>query len=330
MLLALGLPIIVGVLLQNPATDWSLWDAVRDGFDRFMPMGPGGQLGMLQTLVGIAVAATFALMDTVRRGQTVARLNRGRGRRNDALLVRELRLLDRINGIEWLACHLFITACILLTASYWRYGGDGWALNGLTSASLGAWIFIQMQKVRYSTAFAHDVRKADRTRIEHAVEQAAYPLPLDRLASARWTLLATLTLASGASVIALLPVGVAQVVVMGLVALIWFGAAIQSREAAVAYVFQQRLWSWVGHGVAYTFSLLALLITGLASTSLRMNDATPYLIYLGIHTALFALLTLGFAGRGLVKTLHVMTMLAAEKRLVASRRSRKPVVVLLD
>lgn len=329
-LLTFGLLVVVGILIQDPATDWTLRDVVRDGFEGFMPTGPDGQLGMLQTLVGVAVAATIALMDTVRRGQTVARLYRGRGRRADALLVRELRLLDRISGAEWLACNLFITACILLTASYWRYGGDGRSLNGLMSASLGAWIFIQMQKVRHSNAFAHDVHEADRMRIEHAVEQAVYPLPLDRLTSARWTLRATLALASCVSVIALLPVGAAQVVVMGLATLIWVGTAIQTREAAVTRIFQQRPWSWVGHGIAYAFSLLAVLLTGLASTSLRMNDMTPYLIYLGIHTALFVLLTLGFAGRGPVKTLHVMTLLASEKRLVGSRRSRKPVAVLLD
>lgn len=326
---ALGLPVLVGVLIQDPATEWNLWQAVQDGFTKLTRMGRDSQLGLLQTLVGVAVAATITLESTIRRGQAVARLYRDQGQYADALLGRELRLLDRVSGAELMVCNLFVSACFLLTISYWWFGGEGSALSGLVSVSLGAWILIQMRKVRYATAFAHDVVQADRAQVERAVEQAVYPRPVERVVGARGALLLILVLTSAMSVIALLPGGVPAALLV-LTVLVWAGVAHLLRDAVVEYLFQQRLSCWMGISLAFALSNVAVIFTGLVSARLGPNDLTLFVIYLGAHTVMFVLLVLGFSGYGPAKALHVMTLLAAEKRLIAARRSRRAIAVLLD
>lgn len=193
---------LVTIVAEDPASvaQLGLVENVVEGWRRLTGIPDGTRLSLLQTLAGIAVAATIALEATVRRGQALA-LDLRAGT-DQALIAQELRRLDSVTRAEWFTCVVLVAACLLLAGAAWQSDQAGSSLETLIALVLAGWLVNEVRKVHASMSFAYDAlaarraadvararrvagehdpalrRRADRTVARIVVALALAPLPL--------------------------------------------------------------------------------------------------------------------------------------------------------
>jgi hypothetical protein len=275
----------------------SLLQTAVAGLDLVTEIDGGTRLSLLQTLAGIAVAATIALEATVRRGQSLALEMRAGGRRT--LLTQELKRLAAVTRVEWFVCVLLISACVFVAASAGRNDVSAEPLEVLVAVVLAGWILNEVRKVHASMAFAYDVYASERNKANRRAELLTREQdPRRRRAAWRLVsiLLCVLTIAPSA---VLAPLDLIDILVMTFASGSWIFVAMLTRAAAIDRFF--------GDGVAITTSkyLLSSLVTLVAALTLMLSvfvhDAGS-LVLVGMMAiaalviAVLVLVALGFAG----------------------------------
>jgi hypothetical protein len=304
------------VLVTAPSTlaVSSLGETALAGLATVTDVDGATRVALLQTLAGIAVAATIALEATVRRGQALALELRTGG--DAELLAEEVRRLFAVARVEWYSCTVLVSGCLIVAIGAARPGQDGTVLELLIALALATWIVNETRKVHASLAFAHDVFAPTREAAQQQAREFAGALQEHRHHMARRLAVVLVVVLALLPVPLLWPLDGLDALAVLTTAGGWLFVVLLVRSACVDRILGEPIVLTVLH---YVFGgLISLLLIGVLIVEMLYRTEWVLVGAAGATAVIGCLLIavmVGFGGRGPLNLLQELVRAAVARRL---------------